>query len=57
MILWEYFFPRDRDTYRSRQRKKDEEAERICMLEQYVVESWEAVLESWEQEKAMEARM
>jgi hypothetical protein len=27
------------------------------MLEQYVLESWEGVLESQEREKAMEARM
>ena len=40
-ISWEHGFPNDRDTYRSRQRRKDEEAVRISRLEEYVRESWE----------------
>jgi hypothetical protein len=56
-ILWEHAFPNNRDTYRSHQRKKDKEAERIHRLEQVVLESREVVLESRQREIAIEARM
>jgi hypothetical protein len=56
-VSWEHAFPDDRDTYRSRQRKKEEEAERIRRLEEYVLESRVAVREAVEREKALEARM
>ena len=50
-------FPEWIDSYRSRQRRKDEEAERIRILQQYVIESREAVLESQRREKEMQAKM
>ena len=56
-ISWEHGFPNDRDTYRSRQRRKDEEAARISRLEEYVRESREALLQAQEREKDMQARM
>jgi short subunit dehydrogenase-like uncharacterized protein len=50
LISWWYGFPEDADTYRSRQQRKDEEAEQIHRLEV-------AVHESWEREISMETRM
>jgi hypothetical protein len=50
LISWQHGFPKDAATYRSRQQRKDEEAERIRMLE-------EAVLQSRERELNMELRM
>ena len=50
-------FPDDRDTYRSRQRRKDEEAAWISRLEEYVRESREALLQTQEHKKDMQARM
>ena len=43
-------FPQDRPSYRSRQRKKEEEAQRLQRLE-------EAVREAQEREKNLKARM
>ena len=56
-VPWLHAFPTDKDAYRSRQRKKDEEVERIRALEQFVDESRQALLESREREKSLEARM
>ena len=56
-VPWLQAFLADKDTYRSRQRKKDEEANRIHVLEQFVNESQQALLESREREKSLEARM
>ena len=56
-IPWLQAFPTDKDTYRSCQRKKDEEADRMRVLEQFVNESRQALLESSEREKSLEARM
>ena len=56
-ISWEHGFPNDRDTYRSWQRRKDEEATRISRLEEYVRGSREALLQAQEREKDMQARM
>jgi hypothetical protein len=50
LISWWYGFPKDTDTYRSCQQRKDEEAEWIRKLE-------EAVHESRERELSMKARM
>ena len=50
-ISWEHGFPNDRDTYRSRQRRKDEEAAWISRLEEYVRESREALLQAQERKK------
>ena len=56
-ISSEHGFPNDRDTYRSRQRRKDEEAAQISRLEEYVRESRKALLQAQEREKDMQARM
>jgi len=40
-VPWLHSFEADRETYRSCQRKKDEEAERICQLEAFVMQSLE----------------
>ena len=56
-ISWEHGFPNDRDTYRCRQRKKDEKTARISRLEEYVHESREALLQAQERKKDMQARM
>ena len=50
LISWRHGFPKDAATYRSRRRRKDEEAERIHRLE-------EAVLQSRERELNMDMRM
>jgi len=50
LISWRHGFPEDATTYKSHQRRKDEEAEQIHRLE-------EAVLQSREQELNMDARM
>jgi hypothetical protein len=50
LISWRYGFPKDADTYRSRQRRKDKEAEWIRRLE-------EAMQQSRERELSMKERM
>ena len=45
-VSWEHGFPQDRPSYRSRQRKKEEEAQRLQRLE-------EAVREAQEREKTL----
>jgi len=47
---WEHSFPNDRETYQSRQRRKEEEAAHNRMLEQ-------AMLQVEERAKALEERM
>jgi hypothetical protein len=56
-VSWEHAFPKDKVTYRSRQRKKDEEAERMRRMEEMVLESREVAREAVEREKALEAKM
>ena len=56
-VSWLQAFLADRDTYRSRQRKKDEEADQIRVLEQFINESRQALLELREREKSLEVRM
>ena len=56
-VLWLIGFPNDRDTYKSRQRKKDEIAERIRALESNVLETKEALLKSQEETKAIRNQM
>jgi len=36
-VLWLHSFKADRETYRCRQRMKDEEVDRICRLEAFVM--------------------
>ena len=49
VVPWYHSFQADRETYRSCQRKKDEEAEQIHKLEEYVHESKECdkIREEW----------
>lgn len=56
-VSWEHAFPKDKATYRSRQRKKYEEAERMRRMEEMVLESREVAREAVEREKALEAKM
>jgi hypothetical protein len=56
-VSWEYDFPKDRPTYRSRQRTKEDEAQWLRRLEAMVMESREAAHEAIAQEKALEERM
>ena len=56
-VSWEHGFSKDRLTYRSRQRKKEEEAGRLRRLEAMVMESREAAHEAIAREKALEERM
>jgi len=52
-VPWYHSFQVDRETYRSRERKKDEEAEQIHKLEEYVHESKERykIREEWMREE------
>ena len=50
-------FPKDRPTYRSRQRKKEKEVERLRRLQTMVMESREVDHEAIAREKAVEERM
>ena len=45
-LSWVHAFPKEKETYRSRQRKKDEEAERMRMMEKIILESREAAREA-----------
>jgi flagellar motor switch/type III secretory pathway protein FliN len=56
-LSWEHAFPLDRDTYRSRQRKKEEEAERLRSLKEQVLQQREEVRQAKEREKALETRL
>ena len=56
-VSWKHAFPQNKETYRSHQRKKDEEAERMRRMEEIVLESRKAAREALEREKALEARM
>jgi hypothetical protein len=56
-VSWEHGFPKDKATYRSRQRKKDEKAEQMRRMEEMVLESRKVAREAVEREKALEAKM
>ena len=56
-VPWKYGFPEDIGTYKCRQRKKEELEERMRKMEDLVLKSNEALAQSQEREKAMEARM
>jgi hypothetical protein len=38
-MSWEHAFPQDRETYKSRQRKKEEDRERLRQLEEAVMKT------------------
>jgi hypothetical protein len=56
-MSWEYTFPQDRETYRSRQRKKEEDRERLRKLEEAVMKTSEVARKALEQEEALKATM
>jgi DNA mismatch repair ATPase MutS len=56
-VSWEHAFPQDRETYRSRQRKKEEDRERLRQLEEAVMKTSEVAHKALEQEKALKATM
>jgi TPP-dependent pyruvate/acetoin dehydrogenase alpha subunit len=56
-VSWEHAFPQDRETYRSRQRKKEEERERLRKLEEAVMKTSEVARKALEREKALKATM
>jgi hypothetical protein len=55
--LWEHAFPQDRETYRSRQRKKKEDRERLRQLEETVMKTSEVARKALEREEALKATM
>jgi hypothetical protein len=56
-MSWEHAFPQDRETYRSRQRKKEEDRERLCKLEDDVMKTSEVARKALEREEALKATM
>jgi len=56
-VSWEHAFPVDRETYRSRQRKKEEDRERICRLEEGLIKTQEVAQQALEREQALKATM
>jgi hypothetical protein len=56
-ISWEHAFPQDRETYRSRQRKKEEDRERLRKLEEDVMKTSEVARKALEREEALKATM
>jgi hypothetical protein len=55
-ISWELAFPQDRETYRSHQRKKEEDRERLRQLEA-VIKTSEVAHKALEQEEALKVTM
>jgi hypothetical protein len=56
-VSWEHAFPQDRETYRSRQRKKEEDKERLRQLEEAVMKTSKVARKALEQEEALKATM
>jgi hypothetical protein len=56
-VSWEHAFPADRETYRSRQRKKEEDRERIRRLEEGLIKTQEVAQRALEREQALKATM
>jgi hypothetical protein len=56
-VSWEHAFPQDRETYRSRQRKKKEDKERLCQLEKAIMKTSEVARKALEWEEALKATM
>jgi glycerol dehydrogenase-like iron-containing ADH family enzyme len=56
-MSWERAFPQDRKTYRSCQRKKEEDRERLRKLEEAVMKTSEVARKALEREKALKATM
>ncbi|XP_021316005.1 uncharacterized protein LOC110435037 [Sorghum bicolor] len=56
-VSWEHAFPADRETYRSRQRKKEEDREKIRRLEEGLIKTQEVAQRALEREQALKATM
>jgi hypothetical protein len=56
-VSWEHAFPQDRETYRSRQRKKEEDREQLRQLEEAVMKTSEVARKALEREEALKATM
>jgi hypothetical protein len=54
-VSWEHAFPQDRETYRSRQRKKEEDRERLRQLEEAITKTSEVARKALEREEALKA--
>jgi hypothetical protein len=56
-VSWEHAFPQDRETYRSHQRKKEEDRERLRKLEEVVMKTSEVARKALEREEVLKATM
>jgi hypothetical protein len=56
-MSWEHAFPQDRKTYRSHQRKKEEDRERLRQLEEVVMKTNEVACKALEREEALKVTM
>jgi hypothetical protein len=56
-VSWEHAFSQDRETYRNRQRKKEEDRERLRKLEEAVMKTSEVPRKALEREKALKITM
>jgi hypothetical protein len=56
-VSWEYAFSQDRETYRSHQRKKEEDREWLHKLEEVVMKTSEVARKALEREEALKATM
>jgi hypothetical protein len=56
-VSWEHAFPQDRETYRSRQRKKEEDRERLRKLEEAVMKTSAVPCKALEREEVLKATM
>jgi TPP-dependent pyruvate/acetoin dehydrogenase alpha subunit len=56
-VSWEHAFTQDRETYRSRQRKKEEDREWLRQLEEAVMKTGEVAHKVLEREEALKATM
>jgi hypothetical protein len=56
-VSWEHAFPQDRETYRSYQRKKEEDREWLRKLEEAVMKTSEVACKALEREETLKATM
>jgi hypothetical protein len=56
-VSWEHAFPQDRETYRSYQRKKEEDREWLRKLEEAVMKTSEVARKALEREETLKATM
>jgi len=56
-VSWEHTFPADKETYKSHQRKKEEDRDRIRKLEEGLIKTQEVAQQALEREQALKATM